>query len=128
MYHWGYEHLLIIYSQQVATVSTAAKQVIYNHSYSRSVGYQGVMLWGNNTTMEIDTGKNDTALRVGSTSYVDGIEFKHPGYVHYLYHYSINTYGTKSGFKLLSTAMNQKSDAPSEQIPTKNVSKQQLNT
>ena len=80
-----------------------------------------------NITMKIDTSNNYPALRVSSTSYIEEIESKHPGYLHYLYRYSINAYGAKFGFQLLSTSMNQKSDAHSEQRPTTNMSRQELN-
>ena len=80
--------------------STATNQVVYDHRYFRSAGYQAVMLWEKNVTTRLDTGNNDTTLCVGSTSYVDGIESKHPGYLHYLYYYSTQTYGAKSSFQL----------------------------
>ena len=73
------------------------------------------MMWENNITMKIDIGENDPALRIGSNSYVNGIESKYPGYLHCLYCYAIKTYGANSGFQLLSTAMNQKIDSPSEE-------------
>ena len=77
--------------------------------------------------MKIDTSKNDTAMRVGSNSYVDNIESKHPGYLHYIYRYSIKTYRAKSSFQLLSAGMNKKSDAPNKHRPTTRMSRKQLN-
>ena len=34
------------------------------------------------------------------------------GYLHFLYHYAIKTYGTKSGFELLASVMNERTDSP----------------
>jgi len=87
-------------SSKVGIASAAANQVFNDHGYSRSVWYQVVVLWENNITIQLHASENDTALCVGSTLYVDGIEYKYHGYLYYLYRYSIQTYGIKSGFQL----------------------------
>ena len=65
-----------------------------------------------NVSLKIDSGDHTSAKYSGSPFYVDDIEKKHPGYLHFLYRYVVKTYGAKSGFVLLALVMNEKSDAP----------------
>ena len=79
-------------------------------------------------SLKLDSGNLEGAKRSGSTSYVDLIEERHPGYLHFLYRYAIRTYGAKSGFSLLASVMNEKSDTPGESRMSINLSRRQVNS
>ena len=54
------------------------------------------------------SGDKEREGSIGSTSDVDKIEVKYPGYLHYIYRYATNTFGAKYSFELLSIAINKK--------------------
>ena len=127
MYQWGYKNPSITYRAKQRIARAAVNLVAYDNGYRRLVSPHTVVLWEIRMSVKLDTGDHASTNRIGSTSYVGEIEKRHPGYLHFLYRYAVRTFGAKSGFGLLASVMNERSDTPGESRTSLNLSRRQLN-
>ena len=85
MYRWGYKNPSITYQENQRIARAAANQVAYDNGYKKSVSHHAAILWEIDLTLKLDYGEHTSAKHIGSTSYVEYIEKKHPDYFHFLY-------------------------------------------
>ena len=114
IHKWGHNNPLITYFEMVRIERAAAKQVAYDCGYYRSFAYETFNVWEHMMDSKLVSGGNKTTRNKESISYVDKIEAKHRGYLYYIYHYAIHTYGARSICIVLTTGISLKSDAPAE--------------
>ena len=101
MHKCGYSKPATTYPERVRITKVASNLVAYDKGYPH-------MMWNKTIDVKFVSGDKESDGNVGSTSYIDTVDVKHPGYLYYLHRYVTNAFRAKYSFELLSTAMNKK--------------------
>ena len=117
---WGYGEGSKTWEERQRIATAACNQIAYDQGYPKSTGSSQLGKWRDKAMQDISAGKSSALSRnfKHRVSYTDGIEAKHPGYLHELYRYAIRTRGVLATFSELSETMNKKSATQEEDRPT----------
>ena len=125
---WGFDDPSLAYSEKIRIASSAARQIAYDYGYQKEPVATTVMKWGTKLDEGVLDGTTNPlhANHSGPTAVTDKLEEEHPGYLHFLYRYTMSVIGAKGTFDEITEIMNERSNTPVELRPSLNLHSKQV--
>ena len=128
---WGLNIPTLKYKERMRIARAASRLIAYDNGFISEFSVTSILRWDKEVLRKVKDGVGTNLItnhiRHVPKKYVDIIEERHPGYLHYLYRKAIKLKGPKASFLQLSVAMNNISNITSETRTPLTLHRLQLN-